>query len=53
MFMSDLDKFPVLFRKDLLATDAHHHPYIELLGTMVKKSIYNLNYLQYVICLIQ
>mmetsp|Transcript_3330 Transcript_3330/g.3675 ORF Transcript_3330/g.3675 Transcript_3330/m.3675 type:complete len:162 (-) Transcript_3330:128-613(-) len=30
----NLDKFPVLFRKDLLATDAHHHPYIELLGTM-------------------
>lgn len=30
----DLDKFPTIFRKDLLSADAHRHPYVERLGVM-------------------
>jgi len=29
-----LDNFPNIFRQDLLAIDAHRHPYIERLGMM-------------------
>lgn len=29
-----LDNFPNIFAKDLLATDAHRHPYIERMGMM-------------------
>lgn len=32
--LMDIDKFPIMFRKDILAAEAHHHPYIELLGKM-------------------
>ncbi len=29
-----LDFYPYIYRKDILATDAHRHPYIETLGVM-------------------
>lgn len=29
-----LDAYPYVYRKDILATDAHRHPYIETLGVM-------------------
>lgn len=31
-----LDAFPFIFRQDLLAMDAHRHPYLERLGMMVR-----------------
>lgn len=31
-----LDAFPFIFKQGLLAVDAHHHPYIERLGQMVR-----------------
>merc|ERR1712013_843132 len=30
----DMDSLPKIFRQNLLATDAHRHPYIELMGLM-------------------
>lgn len=32
-----LDAFPFIFKQDLLAMDAHRHPYIERLGMMVRQ----------------
>ncbi len=31
-----LDAFPFFFKQDLLALDAHRHPYLERLGMMVR-----------------
>jgi len=36
-----LDAFPFIFKQDLLAIDAHRHPYIERLGMMVRKLFVN------------
>jgi len=33
-----LDKYPHVYRKELLSTEAHRHPYIERLGFMVSQS---------------
>jgi hypothetical protein len=30
----EIDGFPLIFRKDVLALEAHRHPYIEKLGVM-------------------
>lgn len=35
----EFDTFPTVFRQDLLATDAHRHPYIERLGLMYMKKL--------------
>lgn len=35
-----LDAFPFIFRQDLLATDAHRHPFIERLGMMVRRKFF-------------
>lgn len=35
-----LDAFPFIFRQDLLALDAHRHPYIERLGMMVRGCLF-------------
>ena len=32
-----LDAFPFIFKQNLLAVDAHRHPYLERLGKMVSK----------------
>ncbi len=31
-----LDSFPFIFKQDLIAVDAHRHPYLERLGMMVR-----------------
>jgi len=40
----NLDNFPIIFRKDLLAAEAHRHPYLERLGMMVR--LIRLDFLQ-------
>lgn len=40
-----LDAFPFIFKQDLLAIDAHRHPYIERLGMMVSIDLSTYNFM--------
>jgi len=40
----EIDDHPTIFRRDLLAHEAHRHPYLEILGILYVKSLQDINF---------